>query len=278
MKIAVLNSSGNVGKSTITKNLIYPRLENALIVEVETYNDSNIGNKNLNIINYDVNADISELYLNMIEIENIIVDVGASNISQFFEKILEFDGLLNLFDYFVIPTVSTLKETKDTIKTINFLQNLDISESKIKVVLNKVKKDVKIEFDTLMKNSPVTIDIDIFIKETKLFSDLNLLRMDISEVYKEDLDFYKNKILSADTSQEKMRYIKIDMCNRMSQNIIRNFDEIFNKLFNKDIRFSFSTAKDEIKKDNKISQKKVEKVEKKEFLEVEINLEESEDF
>ncbi len=265
MKIVVLNSSGNVGKSTITKEFLYPRLTDALIVEIETINASNINNGRLNITRYDVNEDISDLYMKCIENENIIVDIGASNLSAFFEKVLDFEGFLDMFDYFVIPSVSTIKETEDTIKTILFLQNIGVAEEKIKVIPNKVKNDVDIEFSVLFKNTPIEIDKTIFIKESKLFSDLALLKMDIKEVYQDDLDFYKPKIIDAETPKEKMRFIKMDMCNRMAHSLIKNFDEMFENLF------GVSSQKG----DTNTSRTSLSS---KENNEEEINVEESEDF
>jgi len=276
MKIAVLNSSGNVGKSTITKELIYPRLESPLIVEVESYNDSNINNKNLNITKYDVESEIDHLYLKMLETENVIVDIGASNISQFFDKVIAFEGFLTVFDYFVIPSVSgDTKIIKDTIKTINFLLSLGVENQKIKVILNKVKSNPEIEFDILLKNSPVEIDTKNFIKESKLFSDLALLKTDIGSIFNPDLDFYKPQIIAAATPQEKMRLIKMDMSNRLSHTIAKKMDEIFENIFNEipiSLFSSFSQAKKET------SPKKLEKDLKEEDLEEDLDLENGEDF
>ena len=38
MRIFVLNSSGNVGKSIVSREVLYPFMENAKIIEVETVN------------------------------------------------------------------------------------------------------------------------------------------------------------------------------------------------------------------------------------------------
>ncbi|MEA7619001.1 transcriptional regulator, partial [Salmonella enterica subsp. enterica serovar Virginia] len=38
IKIAVVNNSGNMGKSTICDSLLLPRLEGAKVVKVETIN------------------------------------------------------------------------------------------------------------------------------------------------------------------------------------------------------------------------------------------------
>jgi len=277
MKTLILNSSGNVGKSTITKEFLYPRLDNALIVEIETVNASNINNSDLNIIKYNVNDDIGELYLSCIENENVLVDIGASNLSGFFEKVLDFDGFLDIFDFFVVPTVSTIKETEDTIKTISFLQSVGVEDEKIKVIPNKIKKDVKSEFAILFKNLPIEINQDVFIKDSKLFSNLALLKTDIKSIFKTDLDYYKNEILSAETPQDKMRLIKMDMSNRMAHTIINNFDEMFTILFNEtpvqmEIIEEATVVKSHTRK------KPVKKEKESTPVEEEINLEDSEDF
>ena len=281
MKTLILNSSGNVGKSTITKEFLYPRLENALIVEIETVNASNINNSDLNITKYNVNDDIGELYLSCIENENVLVDIGASNLSGFFEKVLDFDGFLDLFDFFVVPTVSTIKETEDTIKTIGFLQSVGVEDEKIKVIPNKIKKDVKSEFAILFKNLPIEVNQDVFIKDSKLFSNLALLKTDIKSIFKTDLDYYKNEILSAETPQDKMRLIKMDMSNRMAHTIIKNFDEMFSVLFNETpVQMEIiEEVKEEVTVVKSHTRKKPVKKEKESTpVEEEINLEDSEDF
>jgi len=266
MKIAVLNSSGNVGKSTITKELLAPRLRGCLIVEVETINDSNISNPNLNITKYDVNDEVDDLYFKMLESENVVVDIGASNIAAFFEKVTQFEGFLTIFDYFVIPSVaSDTKIIKDTIKTTNFLKSLDIEDEKIKIILNKVENDPEIEFNILIKNSPVAIDTQNYIKKSKLFEDLSLLKSDIKSIFNPDLDFYKSQILAAETPKEKMRLIKMDMSNRMSHSVAKKFDEIFKNIFNQEPVSLFSQTQKEINPPENLEDEPK-------------NLEESEDF
>ncbi len=277
MKIAVLNSSGNVGKSTITKEFLYPRLEDSLIVEIETVNASNINNENLNVKNYNTNDEIEELYFYAIESDNVIVDIGASNLSGFFEKVLDFEGFLEVFDYFLIPTVSTIKETEDTIKTIEFLKEIGVDEEKIKVLPNKVKKSVESEFSILFKNATIEINPNIFIKESKLFSNLALLKSDIVSVYNSDLDCYKQSILEADSPQEKMRLIKMDMSNRMAHTIIKNFDDNFRLLFDEEPKEVIAKEVEMPKKPTPKKPKK-EKESKPEPEQEELNIEDSEDF
>lgn len=47
MKIALLNFSGNVGKTTIATSLLMPRLPNTPYLAIETINDGAAGEKKL---------------------------------------------------------------------------------------------------------------------------------------------------------------------------------------------------------------------------------------
>lgn len=235
MKIIVMNTSGNVGKSTITKELLYTRLEkDCRIIEVESVNSSNIRDENLNIVQY-LSDDIDDIYLEVVENENIIIDVGASNVESLFVEIQKIDSFLDEIDYFVIPSVPQIKEIEDTIKTVNFLISQEVEEDKIKILPNFVKKDNKREFAILYKNSQIAIDEKIYIKESKLFSNLKLLGVGIKDIYQDDLNFYKSKIINAEDKKTKMKYLKMDISNRLAHTIIAEFDFIFESLFNVEI-------------------------------------------
>ncbi|MCR8998723.1 hypothetical protein [Rahnella perminowiae] len=80
MKIAVLNNSGNVGKSTICNALLQPRLPESRVIKVETINtDGTLDEK--------VSAnDFIEISRMIDSSPCAIVDVGSSNIETFFKK------------------------------------------------------------------------------------------------------------------------------------------------------------------------------------------------
>jgi ABC-type protease/lipase transport system fused ATPase/permease subunit len=73
MKIAVLNFSGNVGKSTIARHLLSPRMPDASIVSVESINADSATEKTIR------GTDFGQLQQDLQLEEKVIVDVGASS-------------------------------------------------------------------------------------------------------------------------------------------------------------------------------------------------------
>ena len=262
MKIMILNSSGNVGKSTIARELFYPRLTNPLIVEVETVNKSTKDFQNFNVWKFEANNNFEDFYLKIMETENIIVDIGASNLGEFWRQMSDYAGVEMMFDFFVVPTISTDNVIADTYKTVDFLRKQGIDEDKIKVIFNQVERTVKMDFSTLLKTD-LKLNEELFIKKSQLFSDLGLLKKSIKDIYQSDVSFYKNKILNAETPKEKIILIKSDLANRMAHSYIKSFDYIFEQITDLkcdlkailDVNSNKDSKKDKVAKtDNQISE------------------------
>jgi hypothetical protein len=234
MKIFVLNSSGNVGKSLISRELFYPRLDNPLIVEVETVNKGSKEIAHLNVEQFKSGDDFTNLYMQLMEVENVIVDVGASNLGNFWEQMSEFAGVETMFDYFIIPSVSGDKEMTDTYKTIQFLRVQGIEESKIRVIFNRVSNSVEIDFAVLL-SADFPFDKDLSIKDSNLFKELGLMRQTIADIYNPNLDFYKSQILAAKEPKEKFILVKKDLSNRMAVNVKENLDFLFTRITGLDV-------------------------------------------
>lgn len=226
MKFFVLNSSGNVGKSLISRELLYPRLDKPLIIEVETVNRGSKEIAHLNVEQFKSGDDFMNLYLKIMEVENVIVDVGASNLANFWEQMSGYEGIELLFDMFIIPTVSGDKEMTDTYKTIKFLRAQGIDDSKIKVIFNRVKNSVDSEFSVLL-STDYDFNTSLAIKESEIFKELGLMKLTISDVYNPSLEYYKSFILSAKNPKEKLMLVKKDLANRMAVKMKKDLDYIF---------------------------------------------------
>ena len=231
MKIMVLNSSGNVGKSTVVRELLYPRLQDCKIIEVETVNKStkDFDGFDGSVMQFKAGESFDKLYLWIIENENVILDIGASSLGEFWRELKKVAGIEMLFDVFVIPSIPADKQMTDTFKTIQFLRNNNIEDEKIKVIFNKVKTSVKQDFSALL-DLDFDFDEELYIKDTNLFSDLGLLKKSIKDVYHPDLNYFKERILSSKDPAEKLMLVKMDIANRMAHSVIEDFDYIFEKI------------------------------------------------
>ena len=137
MKICVLNISGNVGKTTVAVHLLASSRPGVKMLSVERENNSD-ANDVEGIEVEELNASqFKHIYREIMRSDDIILDVGASNVSLFMEELTRHSGSIGEFDLIVIPVVPDEKQQKDTIKTINWLLNLGIDAKKIRVVFNR---------------------------------------------------------------------------------------------------------------------------------------------
>lgn len=139
MKFAVINFSGNVGKSTVAHHLLAPRLEGAEVISIESINADGTEKAALRGKEFD------ELQEQMMARRNVVVDVGASNVEDFVALMQRYQGSHEDFDCFVVPTVPVVKQQVDTIATLKELHDVGVASSKIRLLFNGVdsKSDIQ---------------------------------------------------------------------------------------------------------------------------------------
>ncbi|WP_223953287.1 StbB family protein, partial [Aeromonas caviae] len=144
MKVAVLNYTGTVGKTTIAAHLLSPRMGDAPIFAVETINETAAG------LGVDVEQirgqKFRELFTKLLKLDDAIIDVGASNVEAFLDGVVKMDGSHLEIDYFIVPVTPGTKEQKETISLVGTLANMGIDAEKIRIVFNRVEGDVSEEF------------------------------------------------------------------------------------------------------------------------------------
>lgn len=269
-KILVCNTSGNSGKSTICRHFLYGRLENPKIIEIEGQNSSSINFPGLNIEKFAGNADFLPIYENLIDEDlDLIIDVGASEILNFFENLQDYEAALELIDLFIIPTRPTQKIAEDTVKTILGLKEFGVEDEKIKVIFNDFKGDVKNIFSVLLNNFDYPFNLDLAIRQNPFFKDLDLLKLTFLEVLNSQEDFRK-KMLEAKLPLERKKYLKLDMIKTAAKKLGEEHQAVFDILFPS---FEPKTPPTKVAKKEKVADTKSVKNENEE----EINASEFED-
>ena len=254
MKICILNSSGNVGKTTITREVFEPRMNNAKIVEIESYNSSNSA-FGLDTVKFEGAEEFDIFYEYIISDDDVIFDIGASEIANFFTNAEEYTGAIDMFDYFIIPTIADAKIMEDTAKTILFLRSQEIDDEKIKVIFNSVERNVEKEFAALL-NFDFNFDTNLFIKKSNFFKDLSLMKTTFLKVYNPDKKYYREILLREKEPKAKKALLKKDLVNMGAEKKIKELDSIFTGAtgIEVDSLSSFSQAKKEkqksVKKEN----------------------------
>ena len=136
MRIAVLNYSGNVGKTTLSRDLLKYRMPDHQIITVDSVNSD--GKETL-VIRGDKGDDI---YTEMLLNENIILDIGSSNLDSFIHSTEKESEIIESIDLFVIPVTGEKKQQADSIKTMQDILIMGVQPEQIRIVFNQVNDNI----------------------------------------------------------------------------------------------------------------------------------------
>jgi hypothetical protein len=234
-KVAVINFSGNVGKTTIAKQLLAPRMD-APEFTIETINAG--ASDHQGVSERLSGSEFGVLYEALLSISCAIVDVGASNIEEFVTLMGQFHRSHQLFDFYVIPTVSETKQQEDTVNTIAALAAMGVPEKKIRVVFNKVPLRDAAKIDRLFpmlfglheEKKGFTLHRGATIFNNDAFEQLRELKMSIKDVLTDNTDYIT---LSREGKDEATKAHAVAMCHAQALAFTanRNMDDVFKVLF-----------------------------------------------
>ena len=133
MKVAVINFSGNVGKTTVARHLLLPRIPGAELIAVESVNagegqDRAVQGRQFGML---------QEYLHTID--HAVIDIGASNVDELMNLMRMYRGSHADFDCFIVPTTPAVKQQQDTIATLVDLSQLGVPPHRLKVLFNMIE-------------------------------------------------------------------------------------------------------------------------------------------
>ena len=229
MIAAVINFSGNVGKSTLSRHLLAPRMNNARIIPVETINSDGSQDDAIKGRQF---GDLQEALALM---DNAVVDVGASNVEDFVNLMKQYKGSHEDYDYFIVPTVPASKQQRDTIATIDALADIGIPAKKIRLVFNMVALDESPErifsglFDYHASEKNFTLKADAVISTNDIYAKLKSGEQSISEILNDPTDL-KEKLKAAVDQDEKLHYSRMISVKRLAAGVTDELDGVFKSL------------------------------------------------
>lgn len=223
LRIAVLNFSGNVGKSTLARHLLQPRMDGCAITFIESIN---AGGDATNV----KGKDFASIMIDVLAADQAIVDIGSSNIETVFAKAERMGDVLDGFDYFLIPTVSKAKQQADTVEVIKALVTLGVSVAKLRVVFNNVDRDDDLEKAfSFVKSAVEKLGIPhAVVYESDGFQYLK--ERSVAECIAADRDFRAEIAKATDPEERKAKAAAL-VVSRLAQGIETNLDAVYKKLF-----------------------------------------------
>lgn len=229
MKIGVINFSGNVGKSTVARHLLAPRMNNAQIISVESINSDGTEEDSVRGKQF---GDLIEAIALM---DNVVVDIGASNVEDFISRMAQYRGSHEDFDYFVIPTVGKQKQQRDTISTIDALTELGIPAKKIRVVFNMVEIEDAPErvfsgiFEYATAEKTFTLRPDAVIHMNDIYGKLRGSEQTIADILNDPSDL-KEQLKVAKDADEKLRISRQIGVKRLAAGVTEELNAVFKAL------------------------------------------------
>lgn len=198
MRVALVNLGGNQGKTTLAVNLFAPRMPGAKILAVETINAA--GGDLGAAVEQLKGGQFARIYAELASADDLILDVGASNIEAFLVGLSSFEDGHDEIDLFVIPCTSDTKERTEAIKTAHMLSALGVPAEKIQFVFNRVVDSVESEFADVLnfvkKTGMALANPECVIPESELFGLLSDRKMNIVQALADTTD-YKAQLRAA---------------------------------------------------------------------------------
>ena len=226
MKIAVINFSGNVGKTTVARHLLVPRLPGAELVCVESINADNGQGQALR------GRQFGELQEYLQTVESVVVDIGASNVEDLLALMRKYRGSQEDFDCFVVPTVPALKQQQDTIATLVELAQIGVPASRLKIVFNMVEDDADVAraFDTLLAfvaEQPIAqADLRCCLGANEIYERVKGAGADIAALARDSTD-YKALIAKARSTEDKLALAQKLATSRLASGVLPELDACF---------------------------------------------------
>jgi hypothetical protein len=226
MKVAVINFSGNVGKTTVARHLLQPRIAGAELVCVESINADDHQAQALR------GRQFGELQEYLQTIDSVVVDIGASNVEDLLGLMKRYKGSQEDFDCFIVPTVAGRKQQQDTVATLIELARMGVAPSRVRLVFNMVEDDVPMAqaFDMVLafvsEKRLAQADVRCQLGANELYHRLKGTEMTIAELMKDKTD-YKALIAKARSTPEKLALAQKLATRRLATGVLPELDACF---------------------------------------------------
>lgn len=229
MKVILLNLSGNVGKTTLARHLIYPRIPEAKLYRVETHNANDLHGV---AVPAQAFRDLMEAVLIT---DQVIVDVGASNTAEFLRRMVQYRGSEADFDYFIVPTVPDSKQIADTVGTLAQLKAMQVDVARIRVLVNRVVHPETLETDLFpvrraTQEFGVPFGLQAYVSENELFAQLQTASTTVNEIANDPSDF-RALISTAQDAESKLGYARQLANKRLAAGVEAELQDVYVSLF-----------------------------------------------
>lgn len=226
MKIAVINFSGNVGKTTVARHLLAPRLPGCQVVAVESINADDGQSVTIR------GRQFAQLQEFLQSVDNVVIDIGASNVEELLKLMRRYRDSQEDFDGFIVPTVPARKQQQDTAATLAELARIGVPPHRLRLVFNQVDDDIPIDhtFETLLaycaSSSVMQPRPAAFISFNEVYALVRGTGLSLAELAADPTD-YKAQIAKARVQSDKLALAHRLATQRLARGVIPELEACF---------------------------------------------------
>ena len=226
MKLAVINFSGNVGKTTVARHLLAPRIPNCQVVAVESINADDGQPVTIR------GRQFAQLQEFLQGINDVVIDIGASNVEDLLKLMRRYRGSQEDFDAFVVPTVPARKQQQDTAATLAELARIGVPAQRMRLVFNQVDDDSPIEqaFETLLAYCATTgvvqPRIGACVTCNEVYARIRGTGQSLLELAADATD-YKAEIARAGSASDRLALAQKLATQRLARGVVPELDACF---------------------------------------------------
>ena len=244
-RIAVINYSGNTGKSLVSDYMLRPNMElqrhyviNNMSMYNKTYSDEIVLS----------GGSFDEVLKALSNLDSAIVDIAAHNTGCVISIMQNNSDSHKLFDYFLVPVIKGIKESEDSLNTIKALLKLGVPAESIKFIFNNINnlEVINDEFEYLLSQLDelkIPYDTNAVIKHHPFYPklselDTNLLdqlstTINEKNVRKDYLRTKQNPERTEEESEELKLLVGLITTLRGAKPIVQNLNDVYHLLFAK---------------------------------------------
>jgi hypothetical protein len=236
--IAVVHSSGNMGKSTIARYLLAPNMNGAPVFSVENRNTSAF--EGVNGVEHLVAKQFRHLQDQIMIHERGVVDVGSSEFGDFSKHLMQYYGAHEDF-CFIVPAGGRKKQIGDTAITIRMLKKIGVKPDQIRMVFNNIDKD---DVDTLESDYQALFNLydteggfilkrRAVIYRNDVFDLIKSIGMDLETILSDETD-WREKVREANRAgdiEAQNHALQMIAAKRLAHSAKQNLDIVFVELF-----------------------------------------------
>jgi hypothetical protein len=226
MKLAVINFSGNVGKTTVARHLLAPRIPGCQVVAVESINADDGEAVTIR------GRQFAQLQEFLQGVDDVVVDIGASNVEDLLKLMRRYRDSQEDFDGFVVPTVPARKQQQDTAATLEELSRIGVPPDRLRLVFNQVDDDSPLErtFETLFaycaSSGVAQPRLGALISFNEVYALVRGTGQSLADLAADETD-YKAQIAKAGSQSDRLALAQRLAIQRLARGVIPELDSCF---------------------------------------------------